>query len=190
MWGYRNDLSVTRQRLALLALPSVAGGGLGAWLTLVAGDAVFARLVPWLILGATLLFVAQGAIARRREKPTLAPLGAVMAFQFLVSIYGGFFGAGMGILILAALGALGMTNLHDMNAVKNFTAVCINGVAMVTFAAGGRIDWALAGIMAAGSIAGGYGGARIAKRVGQAWVRRAVVTIGFAMAAWTFIRQI
>jgi uncharacterized membrane protein YfcA len=113
-----------------------------------------------------------------------------MVFQFLVSIYGGFFGAGMGILILAALGALGLTNLHAMNGLKNIAAVCINGFAAVTFVVAGRVEWDLAGIMAIGAIAGGFAGAALARRLSQTLVRRAIVAVGFVISAVMFVKQI
>ncbi len=199
MWGYRHDLGADARRLAALAIPSVLGGAIGAVLTMVAGDRIFAILVPWLILVATILFLAQGFVAKRIQSGSTGqpgdeerklPLKTVMIFQFVTAIYGGFFGAGMGILILAALGALGMTNLHAMNGIKNFAAVCINGVAAVTFVIAGRVEWTLAGIMAAGAIVGGYVGARLARRLGQKLVRRAIVGVGFAITAAMFVKQI
>src|SRR5205823_5789263 len=114
-----------------LALPSALGGGLGALLSLQAGDALFAALVPWLILGATVLFLLHEPIARRfggggvdgLSGGRLVVLGL---FQLLVATYGGFFGAGIGILMLAALGVAGVGDVHRMNGLKNFAAVCIN----------------------------------------------------------------
>src|SRR5262249_39096498 len=150
-------------------------------------DALFARLVPWLILGATVLFVLQDRL-RRRFAPGLAAevaagppstrrLVGLAVMQLVVAVYGGYFGAGMGILMLAALGLAGETNLHRMNALKNLAGACINGVGTITFVVGGRVAWRWALVMAAGAIVGGYGGAGVAQRVGQANVRRAVVVI-------------
>ena len=119
---------------------------------------------------------------------SLGPLG--MSFQFLVAIYGGFFGAGIGILMLAALGFLGQTNIHRMNGLKNFAAVCINGVGALTFIFYRRVDWELAGLMAVGAILGGYGGAGLARRIGQANVRRVVIGIGLTFGIYTLLGQL
>ena len=114
--------------------------------------------------------------------------GAVV-FQFLVAVYGGYFGAGIGILMLAALGLLGLTDIHHMNGLKNLFALCINGIAAAYFGAWGAVSWGDAAVMAAGAIAGGYGGAGLARRVGRRVVRRAVVVIGVAMAASLLLRH-
>ena len=103
-----------------------------------------------------------------------------MAFQLLVGIYGGFFGAGIGIMMLAALAVVGLTDIHEMNGLKNVLAVAINGVAVVYFAARGAVLWTDAALMAAGSIAGGLGGATLARHLGRRLVRRAVIAIGIA----------
>ena len=114
---------------------------------------------------------------------------AVLAFQFLVGLYGGYFGAGIGILMLAALGYLGFTNIHHMNALKNLNAMCINGIAAVLFVAKGLVDWRCGLLMAAGAILGGIAGAGWARRVGQDVVRRGVVLIGVTLTLWLLARQ-
>ena len=111
-------------------------------------------------------------------------------FQFFVAIYGGFFGAGIGILMLAALGFLGQTNIHRMNGLKNFAAVCINGVGALTFIFYRRVDWTLALLMMALAITGGYAGAGLAQKAGQANVRRLVIFIGLAFGAYTLYGQL
>lgn len=198
-FGYRAELRDDARTLLALGLPSVAGGILGARLALRAGDALFARLVPWLILCATVLFMAQeplGRLLRARassaqtEEASEQPrLWALALFQLLIAVYGGFFGAGIGILMLAALGLAGFRHVHRMNAMKNFAAVCINGVATVTFIAGRRVHWPFALVMATGAIAGGYFGAGVARRVGPRRVRQAVVAIGLGIAGLMFWRQ-
>src|SRR5258707_7065217 len=184
-FGYRAELRTVRRWLLLLTIPSLAGGGLGAWLLLRTSEKTFVRIVPLLILSATLLLAAQemvtrrlGLLARAHERPTTGWVTFVFVFQFLVSIYGGYFGAGMGILMLAALGLIGLTDLHQMNGLKNLLAICINGVAAVYFIMTGSIRWNDALIMAAASIAGGDGGARPAQRLWREFVRTAVVVIG------------
>jgi hypothetical protein len=109
-------------------------------------------------------------------------IGAVV-FQFAVAVYGGYFGAGIGIIMLAALGLLGVTDILHMNGLKNVFAVCINAVAALYFALYGHVSWMDALVLGVGAIAGGYAGAGVARRVGKAAVRRAVVVIGFAVAA-------
>ena len=202
MWGYRGELGGARAWVARLTLPSVAGGALGAWLLLRTPPDRFARIVPFLVLGATLLFLAQGPLlrrlARRRVGPDDAPVPRAgdpelapwlfVAAQFAIGVYGGYFGAGIGILMLAGLGLMGFTNIHRMNGLKNWGAVCMNAVAAGIFAASGIVDWPVALAMAAGGLLGGYGGSRVAQRVGQQRVRRAIVTIGFASFLFLLIR--
>ena len=197
-WGYRAEVGTRDIRLVCLAVPSLLGGLLGAIFLLKAGDSLFIKLVPWLILGATALFMAQEPLRRWTAgdgQPQVPPtqrsfrwLG-VMGLQFLIALYGGFFGAGIGIMMLAALGLLRIDSIHRMNAYKNFAAVCINGVASVTFILQQRVHWTLALIMAAGAIAGGYGGAGIAKRIGQRNVRRVVVFIGLTIGITMLVRR-
>jgi uncharacterized membrane protein YfcA len=198
-WGYRAEMGRSRRYLLWLGLPSLAGGVLGAYLVLKAGDALFRELVPWLILSATVLFIVQEPIrqwlARRSAQgpatgERAGSLPAVIAFQFLVALYGGFFGAGIGILMLAALGFLGLSDIHRMNGLKNFAAVCINGVAAVTFIVGHRVHWKIALLMAAGAIAGGYGGAGLARRLGQRNVRRIVIAIGLLIGLYMLFRPL
>ena len=201
-WTYRDDLVHSeqggdRRLLAIVAIPSVIGGGLGAWLVLRAGDALFARLVPWLILGATVLFMVREPIARLTKSTSGSVdrlhgkrLLAVSLFQLLVATYGGFFGAGIGILMLAALAMAGLTSMHRMNAVKNFAAVAINVVAAILFVIGDKIDWPIAAMMAVGAMLGGVAGARLARRLGQRFVRATVVVIGLTITAVMFVRQI
>lgn len=188
MWGYRRELRSADVPLLTFAIPSVVGGLLGAILLRSTPTSVFDRLVPMLILFATLLFIAQDPVqrmlgsrdaARHREPQWLA--GAA-AFQFIIGVYGGYFGAGIGILMLAALSILGMRDIHEMNGVKNLLALCINGIAALYFIGMGMVSWADAVVMAIGAIAGGVGGARLARRVGRRAVRWTVITIGFAMA--------
>ncbi len=194
--GFRNELRKVHRWLLLLFIPSLLGGGLGAWLLLRTSERTFMRIVPFLILGATLLLAVQemvtrrlGLIARAHDKPTAGWLTFVFVFQFGVSIYGGYFGAGMGILMLAALGLIGLTDLHQMNGLKNLLAICINGVAAVYFTMTGSVRWNDALIMAAASIAGGYAGARLAQRLGREFVRTAVVVIGLVMTVALFLKH-
>jgi uncharacterized protein len=198
-WGYRGDLKRGTRTLVAFAIPSVIGGVLGALVVNRVGDKTFAKLVPWLIFGATALFVVQAPvrawIQRRLSRPAPADgeqgrgaLAGVMLVQLAVATYGGFFGAGIGILMLATLGFLGLESIHRMNGVKNFAAVCINGVASITFIALGRVQWHLALLMAVGAILGGQLGARVAKRIGEPNVRRVVVLVGVGIGCWMLVR--
>jgi len=188
IFGLRRELGEARSWILLLSLPSVAGGLLGAVLLLRTPPDTFAAIVPYLILFATVLFAVQEPIARHlRGGSEVAPaqpptwwLGAA-AFQFLVAVYGGYFGAGIGILMLAALGLLGLTDIHQMNGLKNFLAICINIVAAAYFMLWGPVQWATAIVMIAGALVGGYGGADLARRLGRTFVRRAVIAIGLGM---------
>jgi uncharacterized membrane protein YfcA len=150
------------------------------------------------VLGATVLFAVQGPVLRRwrpamasighlgRDDGAFAPRHGVMALtcQFLVGVYGGYFGAGIGILMLAVLGYMGFSNIHRMNGLKNWGGLCINFVAAVTFAFSGIVDWAVALAMAVGATAGGYLASRAAQKVPQVVVRRAIVGVGFAAGVW------
>ncbi|HVT44282.1 MAG TPA: sulfite exporter TauE/SafE family protein [Thermoanaerobaculia bacterium] len=186
--GFRRDLATAKRWLYYLAIPSLLGGIVGAILLLRTSPATFARLVPLLIFGATLLFAGQEIVSRRmqglasaHESGSRRWIAAAFAFQFLVGIYGGYFGAGIGILMLAALGLIGMTDLHQMNGLKNVLALCINGVAAIWFIIAAAVIWVDALVMAAGAILGGYLGAHVAHRFGRRFVRYAVVTIGLIM---------
>ena len=194
MVGFRRELGDSRRWMLLLGAPSVIGGLIGACFLLLTPSRLFTSIVPYLILFATILFAAGEPLTRRlaRANTESSParkwwVGAVV-FQFVVAIYGGYFGAGMGILMLAALGLMGLTDIHQMNGLKNFFVVCINIVAATYFIASGRVEWTYALVMVVGAIAGGYGGAGLARRLGRRFVRRAVIVIGLAMAVSLLFR--
>jgi uncharacterized membrane protein YfcA len=197
MLGYRRELAGAERWALKLAVPSIAGGLLGALLLMATTDEQFRRIVPWLVFGATLLFAFQARVMRWLRSYTAQPHGespieptrGMMAAQFLVSIYGGYFGAGAGIVMLAVFGLMGMTNIHRMNGLKNFNGICFNGVAAATFAFKGLVNWPIALVMALGSSVGGYAMSGLAQRVPQAWVRGAVTLIGVASALWLFVTR-
>ena len=199
MWAYRGELAGARTFVAWFTLPSVAGGAFGAWLLLHTPADRFDAVVPFLVLGATLLFVVQRPLTRwlspataefTAPEPALRrPAPWIIAGQLAVGVYGGYFGAGIGILMLAMLGAMGLTNIHRMNGLKNWGAMCTNGVAAFAFVLSGLVNWPVAIAMAAGGLAGGYTGARLALRAGQAWVRRAVVLTGLAAFLWLLLER-
>lgn len=204
-WGYREELGRHWRYMFALAAPSLAGGIVGAVLLVRTDNATFAALVPYLFLIATLLFAVQEPLSRWMRTGVNGKNGAeeavettlptsplrwavVLVFQFGIGVYGGYFGAGIGILMLAAFGYLGFTNIHQTNALKNLNAMCINGVAAAIFIARGMVDWRLAALMAAGAIVGGYAGAGTARRVGQRNVRRIVVLIGALLTLSLLLR--
>ena len=199
MAGYRGELAGARRWTAPITLPSLLGGGFGAWLLLHTPGATFDHVVPWLVLGATALFIAQQPLlrwARRHHTTTLddasitaaGPSRLLLAWQFCIGIYGGYFGAGVGILMLAALGIMGFTNLHRMNGLKNWGGFCMNVVAAVSFGASGIVHWPIALSMAIIAMSGSYLGARTAQRVPQDVVRGAVIAIGTVSGIWLLAR--
>lgn len=193
LFGYRRELANSSTILIRLGVTSVIGGALGAWLLIWTPSPVFASLVPFLILFATILFMSHGELNKRLRLGSIddKPLGkwwtGAIIFQFFSAMYGGYFGAGNGILMLAALGLLGLNDLNRANGVKNFLGICINSVAVLSFALAGLVVWEDALVMACGAILGGYAGASMAVRVGQKWVRRGIVLIGlviFVVMIW------
>lgn len=206
MLGYLGELRGARAWAIRFAIPSLAGGLAGALLLLVTPADRFDALVPWLVLGATALFLVQRPAMRwmrermaRRVSGEAVPPGdpaqrppppSALAYQFAVAVYGGYFGAGIGILMLAALGFMGFTNIHRMNGLKNWGGLCANVMAAGTFAFSGLVDWPVAVAMAVGAAAGGYGGSRLAQRVPQERVRQAIIVIGFASGLWLLVDRI
>jgi uncharacterized membrane protein YfcA len=194
LYGYRREVRGHRDWLKRLFLPSLLGGALGAVLLLRTPPRTFEGLAPFLVLFATVLFALQGALSRwvgspRAEGRDAARSTAAWIFQFGVAVYGGYFGAGIGILMLAVLGFLGLSDIHAANGLKNFFAMCINGVAAAYFIARGAVDWPAALVLITGAIAGGYAGARFARSIGREKARSAVVIIGLAVAILLFVQR-
>jgi uncharacterized protein len=194
VWGYRRDLKGLPLSTYALVVPSVVGGGIGAVLLVMTPTATFDRLIPLLILFATILFMLQDPVQRLIKSSGKAHSGSrtwlagAILFQFFVSVYGGYFGAGIGILMLAAFGIMGFTDIHQMNGLKSFLAVCINGIAAGYFIWQGMVSWPHAVVMMAGAIMGGVWGAGVARRIGPKGVRRIVIVIGFTMAFSLLLR--
>lgn len=214
-WGYRSEIGRLPRWGWWLLAPSFVGGLLGSLLLRILPASVFQFLLPWLILTAALIFAAQPRLTRwttargkaknkspgeaKNESPGDATeftaardadgpkhFGLVLTMQFFVALYGGYFGAGIGILMLAALGFMGLEDIHEMNALKNMLGAVINGVSVVVFVANGLVEWPPALLMAIAAIAGGYTGARTARRMNRSVVRKIVVAIGFVLAAHYF----
>lgn len=194
-WGYRHEFRQAGNWVWWLLIPCLLGGLIGVLLVTQLPAKIFDALVPWLILSAAMLFALQPQIARLtgigkpHARPSGRRLAAILFFQLLVSIYGGYFGAGAGILMLAALAMMGLPDIHVMNAVKTLYGTTINIMASVVFIVRGKVDWRLALPMLIAGTIGGYVGARIARRIDPALVRRAVVVIGFALAAYYFYKR-
>ncbi|MEI7908402.1 MAG: sulfite exporter TauE/SafE family protein [Verrucomicrobiota bacterium] len=196
IFGFQKQFPAIRHWLGRFVPVSIVGGWLGSFLLTRSGDQLFAALVPYLILFATVLFLLQEAIRRWMGPPAAnaaprhitAPWLAVV-FQFGVALYGGYFGAGIGILMLASLGLIGLTDIHQMNALKNLLGSLINGVAATWFVASGMVDWNRAGMMTIGALTGYYLGASLSQRIPRPMVRHVVTAIGFTISAIMFYRQ-
>jgi uncharacterized protein len=209
--GYRYEIRQERRFAMLLIGPSLVGGLVGSLLLVLMPGEAFKAAVPWLILTAALLFALQphiarwtgitprspggsgvggeGATARHAASGSPGLLAGAIAFQFLVAIYGGYFGAGIGILMLSALAIMGMEDIHRMNAVKVLLNLMINGISVMVFVASGKVYWPYAAAMAVSSSIGGYVAAHTAKRANKTVVRSIIVVIGFALAAYYFYRE-
>jgi uncharacterized membrane protein YfcA len=193
-WAYRREMHTARRWTLLLLGPSLLGGVAGSLLVTRLDAKYFGTLVPWLILTAALLFMAQPALMKLiRLKPHAEPaprtIAAIVLFQFVVSVYGGYFGAGIGILMLSALALMGLPGVHQMNAVKTFLAFCINGASVVVFVLDDKVEWRFAPAMAVSAILGGYLGAHVARRIRPQIVRWFIIAIGLSLAGYYFYRQ-
>ena len=185
--GYRREVVTLPKRFFLLLIPSVTGGLIGAVMLRLTPSATFDRVVPYLILFATFLFMLQDRIQRAvkishpEAHQSRKWFSGAIIFQFIVGIYGGYFGAGIGILMLASFGILGLTDIHQMNGFKNVLAASINALAALYFILNNMVYWPDVGLLAAGTITGGYVGVGVARRIGQKAVRKLVVLIGLGM---------
>ncbi|HUX09768.1 MAG TPA: sulfite exporter TauE/SafE family protein, partial [Terriglobia bacterium] len=186
--AYRKKLPRNPRVLVPLILASLAGGFFGAHLLVHTPQRTFMRLIPFLFLGATLLFafgkklIRGGTHAEKQGKPSWSVLGGVTLAQFFIAVYGGYFGGGMGILMLSLLTFLPLGDIHATNGVKALLASAANGVAIITFVAARLIFWPQALLMLVGAALGGYGGAHFAQKINPARVRAFVICVGFAMS--------
>ena len=194
-WGYRRELVGSGAAwLRLLIVPSVVGGITGAVLLTLLPNTVFRVILPWLLLSAGSIFLLQPTLARwmRRDQadslPGLTGQIVIIACQFVVAVYGGYFGAGIGILMLTSLGVMGLGDLHRANAVKTLLAAAINGVSVIVFVATGKIDGRFVLPMTLGAIAGGYLGAVVGRRLPKLAVRWFVIVVAFSLASYYFVR--
>jgi hypothetical protein len=184
-YAFRKDLAHERRILLLFGAVSLAGGLFGALLLLLTPERTFTQLIPWLLGGATIVFAVGPTITRRlRAREIHAPLWLMTIVQLLVGVYGGYFGGGIGILMLAALAAMGMTDIHAMNGLKNILGAATNGIAVVTFVVAGVVVWPIALVMLAGAALGGYAGARLSKRVDPKYLRWFIIAVGAALTLY------
>ena len=193
--AYRRELAEQQRGLVILLVgTSLIGGILGAMLLIKTSQSTFVHLLPYLLLRATLLFAFSGPVTARLRKyssgkvrlsPSVFIIIAIA--QLIISTYGGYFGGGIGILMLATLALMGMDNIHAMNALKTVLASCINGVAVIVFIVTGAIVWPQALLMIVGAIIGGYGGAYYARKIDQKWIRLFVIVVGFTLTVYFFV---
>jgi uncharacterized membrane protein YfcA len=195
LYGYRSHLADVKPWFTTFIPVSIAGGWIGSMLLTRSSEQIFTELVPYLILFATVLFMLQGVVSRRLARSvhdsdaseTGSPhLLAALLFQFLVSVYGGYFGAGIGILMLATLGFMGFKNIHQMNTLKSVLGSLINLVAAAWFTASGLIDWPRMALMTAGAFTGYYIASTYSQRLPQKSVRHLISVIGLIITAVMF----
>ncbi len=203
-WAYKSELARFKQYLWPMGLASLVGGVVGGLLLLAAGDARFSALIPWLLAFATVLFALspQLSAALKRWRASRAPssspgelthghasVGACVA-QLLVSVYGGFFGAGMGILMMASLAIGGHDDVQEINALKNLLSSIIYSVTVVTFVVAGAVSWPHTLVMLVAASLGGYVGARAARRLQGPWLRRVVIGVGAVLSVHYFSKTL
>ena len=193
VWGQRQDVQAP-PNLSLWAVAwlSLLGGALGAGLLLLTPNATFARVVPWLLLAATALF-AFGPQLRQWASGTAGAHRPASGWRMgvgllAVGVYGGYFNGGLGILLLAFWSLCGALSLHQMNALKNAISALLAAIAVAVYAAGGVVEWPQALWMMLAATAGGYGGAKLARRIPAPWLRAGIVLTGLVMAALFFAR--
>lgn len=195
VYGYRRHFQNVKHWLWRFVPVSLIGGLAGSiWLTHTSND-TFSKLVPFLILFATVLFLLQGVFRRiagldgHEGPPRHHAVWGAVVFQFVVAVYGGYFGAGMGILMLASLGIIGLADIYEMNTLKTVLGSLINLVASVWFIFAGLIDWPRMGVMAVSAVIGYYLGSHYSQRIPQRRVRQVITAIGFVLSAAMFYKQ-
>jgi uncharacterized membrane protein YfcA len=188
-YAYLPEIRRVRENLRWRIAAAATGGLVGALLLLVSGNYVFFYLVPWLLAAATVMFTfARQIVKRVTEEPHRKNESQLLIMEFLSAIYGGYFGAGIGILLMTSMALAGEQNIQSANAQRNFLVCFINGVATLLFIASGAVDWGVAVIVMAGSICGGYFGARMAKRISNAWLRNIITAAGVIFTVYYFVR--
>ena len=193
-FAYSRDLKPDRKMVMMLLVPSIVGGLLGAFALVATPPELFSKIVPFLVLFATILFASRPVLDRvfKRDgtEEDVTGAGKVWGFlfQLFVATYGGYFGAGMGILMLGSMSIMGFRDIHRMNGLKTILGTLINFIAFVFFAWRGLVIWQLAILMTLGAIIGGYFGARFAKRIDQRFLRAFIVVIGVVVSVYLFFK--
>jgi uncharacterized protein len=190
-WAYRKELSRYKRYLIPMGVVSFLGGIGGGLLLLSTRDATFSLLIPWLLLFATVLFSFSGKLSvwlRGQEAGAPGTRPLPLAGHLLVSIYGGFFGAGMGILMIASLAMAGHDDVHEINAIKNLLSAVIYSVTITTFIIAGAVSWPFTLVMMAAATIGGYAGAAAARKISALWMRRFIITVGTGLTLYYFYK--
>jgi hypothetical protein len=187
--SFRGHLKAIRELLWRFFPICLVGAALGSWLLTQTTDDQFSKLIPFLVLFATVLFFLQGFLRKSATQAKSKALWFSIALQLPVAIYGAFFGAGIGILMLASFGFMGMTNIHEMNALKNLLGSLINVVAATWFIAAGMVNWPQALALTAGALIGYYFGAQYSQRIEPKRVRQLITAIGLIISMVMFWRQ-
>ncbi len=191
-FGLRSALRPHRTAIPLMVGLGLAGGGLGAAVLLAMPEARFREIIPWLLLFATVLFAIGGRLNRLlrhltvSSNPSLSGRAASGAALFLVCVYGGFFNAGLGILLLSYLAAAGFSDIHAMNGLKLLISAVASLTAIALFVVAGAIAWFEGTLVLIGTLVGGYAAAHWSLRLPQAWVRGAVIATGAALTLYYF----
>jgi uncharacterized membrane protein YfcA len=188
--AYRKDMTSERRVMYALGAASLAGGLVGALVLLRTRNTTFVRQIPWLLLVATVFFVIGPSVAKRLRATTAGTRALALAAiaQFVIAIYGGYFGGGMSILVLGMLSMIGMTEIHAMNGLKALIGALVNGIAVLAFIVNGAVAWRPAAVMLVGGMLGGYLGARVARRIDAKRVRTFVGLIACCLTVWFFVR--
>lgn len=187
--AYRKDLTSNRTTMIVLGLASAIGGGLGALLLLATSDQTFTKILPLLMFAASFVFTLGPRLSKHRKSVQL-PLVLGALVQLSIASYGGYFGGGMGILMLATFTLMGMTHLHAMNGLKTMLGVLINGAANVAFVMAHKVAFEMAAPVAVGSIVGGWVGASVARRMDPKYVRAVVLVFAWGLTAWFFVSAV
>jgi len=187
-WAYRNEVGALRIPLKPAVVVSIAGGITGALLLLFTAQRTFDVIIPWLLLAATIAFAigprVTGAV---RRKLWIGPKTLIVA-QFLVGVYGGYFGGAVGIIMMAVWSLAGLRDIHAMNAGRTLLGGIMNAAAIVCFIIAGKVWWIQTSMMLAGAVAGGYIGARVARRLNPSLVRAAIILVS-VLATIAFFRR-
>ncbi len=188
--AYRKQLQIDRKSLLILMATSIIGGAIGAIILLKTPAQLFESLIPWLMLLATLLFAFGDKLKQAPQEGEAIEYSSPksIALQSTIALYGGYFGAGIGILMLALLTLLGLRDIHAMNALKVILGSAVNSMAVVIFLFSGMIDWYAASIMVVAAIIGGYVGAHYAQKLPKRIVRSFVIVVAVLMTIWFFMR--